>query len=133
MRNTRTTKGGARVPRRSGVAGLYVVPRLEELAVDPGIAGVLDAHTLDALTTTAILALSGLISRKLSLIAEMAAAKPEVEPDRLITAKDVAKRLGVSCVWVYHRKDLPFEVRFGTVRRFSESGLTEFIRKLKDT
>jgi predicted DNA-binding transcriptional regulator AlpA len=133
MRNTRTTKGGARVPRRSGVAGLYVVPRLEELAVDPGIAGVLDAHTLDGLTTTAIMALGGLISRKLSLIAEMAAAKPEVELDRLITAKEVAKRLGVSCVWVYHRKDLPFEVRLGTVRRFSESGLTEFIRKLKGT
>jgi predicted DNA-binding transcriptional regulator AlpA len=61
----------------------------------------------------------------------MAAAKPEVELDRLITAKEVAKRLGVSGGWVYHRKDLPFEVRLGTVRRFSESGLAEFIRKLK--
>ncbi len=133
MRNARSTKGGVRVPRRSGVGELYVVPRLEELAVDPGVAGVLDAHTLDALTATAIIALNGLLSRKLSLIAEMSGARPVVEPDRLITAKEVAKRLGVSPAWVYHRKQLPFEVPFGTVRRFSDHGLSEFIRKLTDT
>jgi hypothetical protein len=133
MRNTRSTKGGARVPRRSGVGELYVVPRLEELAVDPGVAGVLDAHTLDALTATAIMALNGLLSCKLSLIAGMSGFKPEVEPDRLIRAKDVAKRLGVSPAWVYHRKHLPFEVPFGTVRRYSDRGLSEFIRKLTDS
>jgi hypothetical protein len=133
MRNARTTKGGARVLRRSGVGELYVVPRLEELAVDPGIAGVLDAHTLDALTATAIMALNGLLSRKLSLIVGMSGFRPEVEQDRLITAKEVAKRLGVSCGWVYHQKHLPFEVPFGTVRRYSDHGLTEFIRKLKGT
>jgi len=106
---------------------------LEELAVDPGVAGVLDAHTLDALTATAIMALNGLLSRKLSLIARMSGAGPEVERDRLITAKEVAKRLGVSCAWVYHQKHLPFEVPFGTVRRFSDHGLSEFIRKLTGT
>jgi predicted DNA-binding transcriptional regulator AlpA len=113
------------------VGELYLVPRLEELAVDPGVAGVLDADTLDALTATAIMALNGLLSHKLSLIAGMSAFRPEVEPDRLITAKEVAKRLGVSCAWVYHRKHLPFEVPFGTARRFSDHGLSEFISKLK--
>lgn len=99
MRNTRRTKDGARVRRKSGVGEPYVVPRLEELAIDPGVAGVLDAHTLDALTATAIMALNGLLSRKLSLIAGMSGSKPDTEPDKLITAKEVAKRLGVSCAW----------------------------------
>ncbi|MGH7840364.1 MAG: hypothetical protein ACREQT_02450 [Candidatus Binataceae bacterium] len=45
MRKTTSTKGGARVPRRSGVAGLYVVPKVERLAVDPKAHGVLDADT----------------------------------------------------------------------------------------
>jgi predicted DNA-binding transcriptional regulator AlpA len=133
MRNARTINGGARLPRRSGVVGLHVVPRLEEVAADPATVGVLDARTIDALTATAVMALNGLVSRKLLLIAEIEASRPQVEPDRLITAKEVAKRLGVSCVWVYHRKDLPFEARLGTARRFSESGLAEFIRKLKGT
>ena len=43
MRNAPSAKGGARVPRRSDVVGLYVVPRLEEVAVDPTKTGVLDA------------------------------------------------------------------------------------------
>ncbi len=37
--------GSPRVPRKSGEAGLYTVPRLEELAADPGKAGVLDTRT----------------------------------------------------------------------------------------
>ena len=132
MRNSSSTKGGARVPCRSGVGGLYVVPRLEELAVDPSKTGSLDAHTTDALTTTAIMALNGLLSRKLLLMAEETHPQPSAG-DKLISVKEVASRLGVSSVWVYHRKDLPFEVRLGTARRFSENGLTEFIRKLKGT
>jgi predicted DNA-binding transcriptional regulator AlpA len=132
MRKTTGTER-AREPRMSEGVGLYAVPRLEEVAADPATVGVLDAHTLDVLTAKAVMALNGLVSRKLSLIAEVETSRSRIEPDRLITAKEVAMRLGASRVWVYHRKDLPFEVRLGTARRFSESGLTAFIRKLKDT
>jgi hypothetical protein len=47
MRNTTGDErdGAPSVPRRSGEAGLYTVPRLEELAADPRKAGVLDART----------------------------------------------------------------------------------------
>jgi hypothetical protein len=63
MRNAPSTRGGSRVPRRSEVAGLFVVPKLEEVAVDDGATEALDAHTTDLLETTAIAALSALRKR----------------------------------------------------------------------
>jgi len=47
MRNTMGVDGDGspRVPRRSGEAGLYTVPRWEELVADPSRAGVLDTRT----------------------------------------------------------------------------------------
>ena len=36
MRNAPSAKGGARVPRRSGVAVLFVVPKLEEMRLIMG-------------------------------------------------------------------------------------------------
>jgi hypothetical protein len=70
MRKTTSTKGGAREPRRSGVVGLYVVPRLEEVAADPTQTRVLDAHTTELLETKAIAALDALRKRKLTLAAQ---------------------------------------------------------------
>jgi hypothetical protein len=47
----------------------------------------------------------------------------------LLKAKEVAQRLGVHVYWVYHNQHkLPFRVRLGTVPRFSEIGLEDFIR-----
>jgi predicted DNA-binding transcriptional regulator AlpA len=130
MRNAPSAKGGARVPRRSAVAGLFVVPKLEELAVDDGATEALDAHTTDLLETTAIAALSALHKRKLTLAAEAGLASQARRPDRLLKAKEVAERLGMGIDWVYHNQlKLPFRVRLGTVPRFSEHGLDDFIRK----
>jgi len=130
MRNAPSAKGGARVPRRSGVAGLFVVPKLEEVAVDDGATVALDAHTTDLLETTAIAALSALRKRKLTLAAEAGLASQARRPDRLLKAKEVAERLGMGIDWVYHNQlKLPFRVRLGTVPRFSENGLDDFIRK----
>lgn len=124
-----STKGGARVPRRSGVAGLFVVPKLEDVAVDAGATEVLDAHTTDLLETTAIAALGALRQRKLTLAAEARTAKQARRPDRLLKAKETAERLGVGVDWVYHNQHkLPFRVRLGTVPRFSENGLEEYIQ-----
>ena len=100
MRNTPSTKGGARVPRRSGVVGLHVVPKLEEVAVDPGKTGVLDAHTTELLETAAIAALDALRKRKLILAAEARVVTQARCPDRLLrprsgrTARD-GRRLGL--------------------------------------
>ncbi len=134
MRNTPSTKGGARVPRRSGVVGLHVVPKLEEVAADPGKTGVLDAHTTELLETAAIAALDALRKRKLILAAEARVVTQARCPDRLLRPKEVAARLGMGVDWVYHNQlKLPFRVRLGTVPRFSENGLDEFIRKRQGT
>ena len=50
MRNTTGNDGSARVPRRSGVAGLFAVPRRAEAAADPSRAWVLDARTARVLS-----------------------------------------------------------------------------------
>ena len=57
MRNRPGNNNCARVPQRSGVAGLSLVPRLEELVADLEQFGVLDAHTTRVLKTQAITAL----------------------------------------------------------------------------
>jgi hypothetical protein len=49
------------------VAELHVVPKLEEVAVDPGKTGGLDAHTTELPETAAIAALSALRERKFAL------------------------------------------------------------------
>ena len=134
MRNTTGPKGGARVPRRSGMAELFVVPKLEEVAVDDGATDALDTHTAELLETTAIAALSALRKRKRTLIAESAEIHYARRTDRLLKAKEVALRLAMGADWVYrNQRRLPFRVPLGTVPRFSENGLEEYIRKLRGT
>ena len=118
-----------RMRRRSGAARLQAVPQLEDLAANPNRAEVLDAHTTELLETKAIIALDVLRKRKVSLAAQTSLGDKIAKPDRLLSAKEVAKRLGFSVDWVYkNHRDLPFRVRLGTVPRFSERGLEKYIR-----
>ena len=52
-------------------------------------------------------------------------------PDRLLTARDAADRLGASVRYVYaHRGDFPFTRQLpGGAIRFSEAGLTAWLRR----
>jgi hypothetical protein len=56
MRNTMGGDGNGfpRVSRKLSDEGLYTVPRLEELAADPGKAGVLDARTARIIAAKAL-------------------------------------------------------------------------------
>jgi hypothetical protein len=56
MRNTMGNDGSGfpRVSRKLSDEGLYTVPRLEELAADPGKAGVLDARTARIIAAKAL-------------------------------------------------------------------------------
>ena len=54
MRKPRGNDSSPRGPRGSGVAGLFVVPRLEELVADPSKAGVLDTRTARIIATKAL-------------------------------------------------------------------------------
>jgi predicted DNA-binding transcriptional regulator AlpA len=133
MRNTKSPNRGARVPRGSGMAELFVVPKLEEVAADDGATDALDTHTTELLETTAIAALSALRKRK-RLIAESEETHYVRRTDRLLKAKEVALRLAMGADWVYrNQRRLPFRVPLGTVPRFSENGLEEYIRKLRGT
>jgi len=63
-----TGNGGSPLgPRGFGVAGLFVVPRLEELVADPWQVSMLDAHTARVLRTQAIAALNVLNGRDLDI------------------------------------------------------------------
>ena len=119
----------ARVPRRSGGAGLFQVPRLEELVADPDKVRVLDAHTTRVLRKQAIIALNLLYDHELErdgADANSAAARR----DRLLGIEDAAAKLGVTPDWLYrHHKGLPFTVRHGRPLRFSELGIEQYIRK----
>jgi predicted DNA-binding transcriptional regulator AlpA len=134
MRNTTGGNGSRRVPRRSGVAGLYAVPRLEELVADPEKLGVLDTRTRRALTTTALTALNTLMFNELALAAELAGSTSVEKRDRLLDFKQAAEKLGRKVDWLYHNyKDLPFWVRIGRRPRFSELGIEDYIRKRRNT
>ena len=130
MRNAPATKGGARVPRRSGVVGPFAVPRLEELLADPDQVRVLDAHTTRALKTQAINALILLQSHDLDAARAETDTREHQRPDRLLNVNQAAEKLCVKRDWLYrHHPDLPFRVRHGRLLRFSELGIEDYIRK----
>jgi excisionase family DNA binding protein len=77
------------------------------------------------------------LDRFAELVAEKIAAKlngsePE-QPDRLLTVREVARRLGVSPRYVYSRVDkYPFARRIGAkTLRFSERGLERWLARTK--
>jgi predicted DNA-binding transcriptional regulator AlpA len=119
----------ARVPRRSGGAGLFGVPRLEELVADPDKVRVLDAHTTRVLRKQALIALNLLYDLELERD-RIAPDRPAQERDRLLNVQEAATKLGVTIDWLYrHHKNLPFTVRHGRPLRFSELGIEQYIRK----
>jgi hypothetical protein len=118
----------ARVPQRSGVAGLVNVPRLEELLADPEQIGVLDAQTTRVLKTQAISVLLLLNSLDLDTACVRSEAKTE-RGDRLLNVIQAAEKLCAKPDWLYRHRELPFRVRQGRALRFSELGIEDYIRK----
>jgi hypothetical protein len=105
MRDTAGTKGGARVPRGSAVAGLFAVPRLEELAADPSKIWVLDRHTTRILATIGITAASALLLREAEFARDDGPggteAKTDDEQSDWITVEEAAKVLHRSRRWIF--------------------------------
>jgi predicted DNA-binding transcriptional regulator AlpA len=130
MRNRTGNFNNARVPRRSGVGGPFVVPRLEELVADPYQVRVLDAHTTRVLRTQALAALNVLNGHDLDLAVDGIAVHRQESRDKLLRVTQAAEKLGVKPDWLYrHHPDLPFRVRHGRLLRFSELGIEDYIRK----
>ena len=117
------------VPQKKNAYQFNESPTLEELAVDPSKALVLDAHAAQVLTTTALAALNALNTRQLSLAAVQGNRSNSKGCDRLMNVNEAAEKLGVKPDWLYRRhRGLPFTVRQGRMIRFSELGIDEYIR-----
>ncbi len=130
MRKPRGNGSSPRGPRGSGVAGLFVVPRLEELVADPGQIGVLDMDTARVLKTQAIAALNLLHSYDLERARMVVEDHGLQGRDRLLNVVEAAVKLGVKPDWLYrHHKNLPFTVRHGRLLRFSELAMDDYIRR----
>ena len=129
MRKPTGNGGSSRGPLGSEVAGLFVVPKLEELVADPSQVRVLDVHTARVLKTRAIAALNVLNDYDLD-IARNAVETHGQRRDRLLNVGEAAKKLGVTLDWLYrHHKYLRFTVRHGRLLRFSEAGIEDYIRR----
>jgi predicted DNA-binding transcriptional regulator AlpA len=119
-----------RGPRGSGVAGLFSVPRLEELVADPGQVRVLDMDTARVLKTQAIAALNLLHGYDLERARMVVQGHGLQGRDRLLNVAKASQKLGVKPDWLYrHHRNLPFTVRHGRLLRFSELGIDDYIRR----
>ena len=126
-----TGNGGSPLgPQGFGVAGLFSVPRLEELVADPCQVRVLDVHTARVLRTQAIAALNVLNGYDLEIARAGIEAYAHQRRDRLLCMAEAVVKLSRTKDWLYrHHHDLPFTVRHGKLLRFSELGIEEYIRK----
>jgi len=130
MRKPRGNGSSPRGPRGSGVAGLFIVPRLEELVADPDQIGVLDMDTARVLKTQAIAALNLLNGYDLERARTVVDGHGLQRRDRLLNVAEAAVKLGVTPDWLYrHHKSLPFTVRHGRLLRFSELRIEDYIHR----
>jgi predicted DNA-binding transcriptional regulator AlpA len=126
----RANRSLARVPRRSGGAGLFEVPRLEELVADPDKVRVLDAYATWALRAQAIAALNLLNAHDLRLLRREAEAARATGGERLLRVKEAAEKFSVTEDWLYrNHKKYGLAVRCGRSLRFSERAMDEHVRK----
>jgi predicted DNA-binding transcriptional regulator AlpA len=112
------------------VAGLYVVPRLEELVADPDRLRVLDIETALVLRAQALAALNLLHGFDLQSRSKFVEDRDRRRADRLLNVREAAEKLGFKPDWLYHHHgEFPFRVRHGRALRFSELGIEDYIRK----
>jgi excisionase family DNA binding protein len=128
MPKSRANDSSRRGTRQSGVAGLFAVPRLEELVADPDKIRVLDSNTAQVLKTQAIAALNLLHGYDLERARMVVGDHGLQRRDRLLSVEEASEKLGVKPDWLYrHHKGLPFTMRHGRLLRFSELAIEDYI------
>jgi hypothetical protein len=84
---------------------------------------------LEALSVDELAALGVELAALQVHVANRLRRTPKVEPETLLTAKEVAEILRTSEDWVRHRPELPFRVRTGPGQiRYSPSALARWQR-----
>jgi excisionase family DNA binding protein len=106
-------------------------PSLDQIASDPKLAGDLDEATVVALLGPGYIAVAALEARRLVLsvgLKEHATAKRE-PASRLMTATEVAERLGFKLAYIYElaRGGKIRSLQEGKYIRFTEAALSEYI------
>ena len=106
-------------------------PSLDQIASDPKLASELDEATVVALLGPGYIAVAALEARRLVLSVELkehATAKRE-PASRLMTAAEVAERLGFKLAYIYElaRGGKISSLREGKYIRFTEAALSEYI------
>lgn len=108
-------------------------PPISELLVDPRRATELSLEQAAAClhqVTALQLVLVGRVAEASAVPAESERLDP---PDRMLNAREVADRLGVTVRWLYrHANGLPFTRRLsGRTLRFSAAGVARFLAEKK--
>jgi hypothetical protein len=116
-----------------GTAPKYppAVPTLDELARDPLRARDLAVDALAALAARCAAVQSALAAAQLALVVNgwTTEAPAPIDGDRLLVVEEAAAKLGLTCDYLYRRKDLPFRVSVAPGQvRFSLKGIEKFIR-----
>lgn len=122
-------------PAGSGTTPVTAIPGLDDFALDPSLAENLAPGTVASLLGRARIATSALEARLLVASIETHKPKsvnPEPMPARLMTATELAERLGFKPGYVYElaRAGKIKSLRQGKYKRFSEAALLEYIASI---
>jgi len=108
---------------------LMPIPTLEELAESPAKAKGLPPDARQALTFRALAVLNALFTAGLADVASNNGNGESRKGDRLLSAKEVAGRMGMSLDYVYkNASEFPFAAKEGRRLLFSERGLAEYLQ-----
>jgi hypothetical protein len=105
------------------------VPTLDEIAADPKSAASLPREVIAGLLLKVAAVESALATALLDPDYRVTAVPAPIDGDRLLVVEEAAAKLGVTCDYLYRRKDLPFRVAVAPGQvRFSLKGIEKFIR-----
>ncbi len=109
---------------------LFPIPTLEQVAETPAKAKGLPPDVRQSLAFRALTVLNALFAAGLADGASSNGNRESREGDRLLTAKEVADRMGVCLDYVYkNASEFPFAWKEGRRVLFSERGLERYLQK----
>lgn len=108
---------------------MNAVPKLADLVAEPGKAALVPPEAIPPMLGD-LERLKATLWARLALPARGGHAEGAPDGDRLLDVQEAAAKLGTSRDYLYrHSSKLPFTVRMGRQVRFSEAGISRYIRQ----
>jgi len=108
---------------------MSTVPTLDEIAANPKSAAYLTREVIAGLLLKIAAVESALATALIDPHNNVTAVPAPIDGDRLLVVEEAAAKLGLTCDYLYRRKDLPFRVSVAPGQvRFSLKGIEKFIR-----